>query len=77
MSQAPLISIIIPVFNAVKSLGRALDSVLSQSFCEWEAICVDDGSTDGSGSILDVYAEKSHKISKHSTKSLVDAMLKA
>lgn len=58
----PLISIIIPVFNAGESLGRALDSVLSQSFSEWEAICVDDGSTDGSGALLDAYAEKSHKI---------------
>lgn len=52
----PFFSIVIPVYNVAPYLRECLDSVLSQSFADWEAICVDDGSTDGSGNILDEYA---------------------
>ena len=41
------ISVIIPVYNVKSLLARCLDSLLAQSFTDWEAICVDDGSTDG------------------------------
>ena len=51
------ISIIIPCYNVEKYLRRCLDSVLSQTFCDWEAICVDDGSPDECGKILDQYAQ--------------------
>ena len=54
----PRISVIIPVFNVEAFLPRCLDSLLAQSFPDWEAICVDDGSTDGSGAILDDYAAR-------------------
>ena len=54
----PQISIIIPVYNADRYLSRCLNSVLAQSFTDWECICVDDGSTDASGRILDAYAER-------------------
>lgn len=52
------ISIVIPVYNVEKYLKRCLDSVLNQSFADWEAICVDDGSTDDSAAIL---ADFTHK----------------
>lgn len=54
----PYFSIIIPVYNVAPYLRECLDSVLAQTFTDWEAICVDDGSTDESGAILDEYAAK-------------------
>ena len=54
----PKISIIIPVYNVEKYLRRCLDSVLNQTFTDWVAICVDDGSTDNSGQILSEYAAR-------------------
>ena len=54
----PEFSIVIPVHNAVPYLRECLDSVLAQTCADFECICVDDGSTDGSGAILDEYAER-------------------
>lgn len=51
------VSVIIPVYNAENFLARCLDSLRAQSFSDWEAICVDDGSKDGSAAILDGYGE--------------------
>lgn len=52
------LSVAIPVYNVEAWLRECLDSLAAQTFTEWEAICVDDGSTDGSGTILDEYAAK-------------------
>lgn len=57
-----LFSIIIPVYNVEKYIQACLDSVLGQSFSDWEAICVNDGSTDRSDSILEEYAAKDDRI---------------
>lgn len=59
--MAPFFSIIIPVYNVAPYLRECLDSVLAQTFTDWEAICVDDGSTDDSGAILDEYAAKDNR----------------
>ena len=56
--MAPFFSIIIPVYNVAPYLRECLDSVLAQTFADWDVICIDDGSTDGSGAILDEYAVK-------------------
>ena len=55
ITMTPFFSIIIPVYNVAPYLRECLDSVVAQTFTDWEAICVDDGSTDGSGAILDEY----------------------
>lgn len=52
----PSFSIIIPVHDTAHYLRECLDSLSAQTFDDWEAICVDDGSTDGSSAILDEYA---------------------
>jgi len=56
--MAPLFSIIIPAYNVAPYLRECLDSLLAQTFADWEAICIDDGSSDESGAILDEYALK-------------------
>ena len=56
------ISVIIPVYNCKQWLNESLDSVLDQSIRDIEVLCVDDGSTDGSLSILEGYAQKDDRI---------------
>lgn len=57
-----MISVILPVYNAVKTLRRVIDSVLNQSYTDFELVVVDDGSNDGSAQIADEYASKDHRI---------------
>lgn len=51
-----LITFILPVYNAESTLKRCLDSILKQSYCNYEVIIVDDGSIDNSGKICDSYS---------------------
>ena len=51
-------SVIIPVYNVESYLQASLDSVLNQTFEDWEAICVNDGSTDNSAAILEEYGQR-------------------
>ena len=58
----PKISIIVPVYKVEKWLAGCVDSILAQSFTDWELILVDDGSPDKSGAICDGYAAKDKRI---------------
>lgn len=58
----PVISVIFPAYNSEKYVGFALDSILSQSFRDIEVVCVNDGSTDQTGKILDTYAEQDCRV---------------
>ena len=55
-AQAPLLTVVVPVFNAGRFLRRCLESLRRQTLTELEIVCVDDGSTDESAAILDEYA---------------------
>lgn len=57
-----LVSIIIPNFNNECYIAAALDSILAQSYAHWEALVVDDGSSDGSRAIIEAYASKDSRI---------------
>lgn len=63
------ISAIIPVYNAEKYLEKCVESILNQSYQDFELILVDDGSTDGSGKICDKYAENDSRIRTIHTKN--------
>lgn len=58
----PKISIIVPVYKAEKYINRCIDSILAQTFTDWELLLVDDGSPDRSGKICDEYAIKDKRI---------------
>lgn len=58
----PLFSIIIPVYNVEKYLNKCVDSVLNQTFTDFEVILVDDGSPDNCPAICDSYAEKDNRV---------------
>lgn len=57
-----MVSIILPVFNAERFLSQCLDSILRQTYQEWELIAVDDGSKDGSIEILKSYEKRDNRI---------------
>ena len=52
----PLLSVLMPVYNAEQFVASALDSLLNQNFQNFEIVAINDGSTDLSGKILDEYA---------------------
>uniref|UniRef100_A0A9E8CU35 Glycosyltransferase n=1 Tax=Bosea sp. NBC_00436 TaxID=2969620 RepID=A0A9E8CU35_9HYPH len=56
--MVPFASIIVPTYNQEAYLGQALDSILAQTDRDWEAIVVNDGSTDGTAAIADAYAAR-------------------
>lgn len=62
MISPPIISIIIPVYNAEPYVTECIESVIAQTFTDWELILVDDGSTDHSGIICDNYAARDPRV---------------
>lgn len=64
-----MISIIIPMYNAEKYIARCLDSVLAQTYTDWEVIIVDDGSTDRSLRICRGYEERDERINWRSQRN--------
>lgn len=62
MTNFPLVSIVLPVYNGEKYLASAIDSILAQSYENWELIIVNDCSTDNSPFIMEKYAKKDARI---------------
>ena len=62
MTPTPVVSIIVPVYNTEKFLHRCIDSILAQSYTDFELLLIDDGSKDSSGSICDEYAAKDIRV---------------
>ncbi|GGW60244.1 glycosyl transferase family 2 [Winogradskyella epiphytica] len=62
MPEQTLVSIIIPTYNRAHLIGETLDSVLAQTYTNWECIVVDDGSTDSTTSVLTEYAQNDKRI---------------
>ena len=63
MSEStPLVSIIVPCYNAEAFLGATLEAVIAQTFTDWECVVVDDASRDGSAPVLAQYAERDPRI---------------
>lgn len=61
----PLVSIIIPTYNRAHLIGETLDSVLNQTYQQWECIVVDDGSTDDTETLLQTYIDKDSRFQYH------------
>lgn len=62
MNNEPKISVIVPVYNAEQYLCRCIDSILSQTFTDFELLLIDDGSSDKSGDMCDGYAQKDSRV---------------
>ena len=60
--MTPVVSIIVPVYNSEKMIGRCIESILNQTYREFELILMDDGSTDATGEICDAYAKEDARI---------------
>lgn len=61
----PLVSIIIPTYNRVHFVGETLDSIIAQSYPNWECIVIDDGSVDYTVELLEFYCKRDSRISYH------------
>lgn len=62
MSPAPLISIVLPVFNDEATVAAALESALGQTLAEVEVLCVDDASTDGTAAIVERFRDRDERV---------------
>ncbi len=70
--QAPLVSIVLPVYNGEKYLAESLDSVLAQTYQNWELLIINDGSTDGTENLILKYPDKRIKyLANDSNKGII------
>lgn len=60
--EIPRHSIVVPAYNTAGAIGRCIDSIIAQSYGDWELIVVDDGSTDATAAIIDTYAATDGRI---------------
>ena len=58
INAAPKVSIVVPVYNTAPYLRQAIDSILAQTFTDFELILIDDGSNDSSPDIIDSYKDE-------------------
>lgn len=62
IAPVPLLSVVVPIYNVGSYLAPCLDSLLAGTLQDLEIICIDDGSTDGSGELADLYAVKDDRL---------------
>lgn len=62
MKNNPRVSVIMPNYNCEKYIAEAIESILNQTFTDFEFIIIDDGSTDNSWNIIQEYAKKDDRI---------------
>lgn len=60
--NTPLVSVILPVYNQEQFISETIDSILAQTFKNFELIILDDGSTDGTRTIIEDYTQRDHRI---------------
>ena len=68
--KKPMVTVIIPAYNSQEYIGRCLDSVLLQSFQDFEIIVINDGSKDKTGKIIEKYAKKDKRIRYYEQKNI-------
>jgi glycosyltransferase involved in cell wall biosynthesis len=73
-SPRPLVSIVTPVYNAAEYLAECIESVLSQTYQNWEHVIVDNCSTDGTGEIARRYAARDRRIRVHGNQEFLTAI---
>lgn len=62
LNNIPTVSIIMAAYNAEATVGKMVEAILAQTFSDWELVAVDDGSTDGTGTILDGFSNRDSRI---------------
>lgn len=74
MNKSPLVTVLMPVYNGEKYLAEAIDSVLAQTFNDFELLIINDGSTDGTQPILDSYSDARLKCYKNENQGVAKSL---
>jgi glycosyltransferase involved in cell wall biosynthesis len=74
ITHLPRLSVLLPVYNAAESVTRAVESILGQSFVDFEVIIIDDGSTDGSDEILRQFQDSRVRLSSRENRGLAESL---